>query len=306
MDYSIEAGKHSANKDHTIMTGGTLSVDKTVRCSTGVKFYTYSIPMYTGGNFDMNFHMGVHAAEHMIAYKKDTGSVRNSLEEVTQGSLEGKVILDISPYKTSLDTFGFRITSMVALEVQQVHELMKISIKRAIIFLESEVVEDIDDFQGIPFAREISCGQYDFHDKSRAIRDLQSINVNDLKINSSIIQSKHTVAYVCDLRFLKPKIKGGDSMTMFSPDFSYKISELIEKHLPNKLPGSITIVGTYGCMTGMYLCISSTAGDGTDVSNIHRIIMDILSEHIDIESLDEEEKIQFEVLIANYENFGNS
>jgi S-ribosylhomocysteine lyase LuxS involved in autoinducer biosynthesis len=303
MNYSIEAGEHSADKDHTIMTWWTLKVDKTVRCSDGVTFYTYSIPMYSQWVFDTNFHMWVHAAEHMIAYKKDTWSVRNSLEEVTNGDLEWKVILDISPYKTSEKTFGFRITSMVPLENEQVQQLTKISVERAIIFLQSGKVEDSEDFQWIPFAREISCGQYDFHNKTRAIKDLQEINIDNLEIEASTIESEHTTAYVCDLRFLKPKTKWSEDMTMFSPDFSYKISDLIETHLPNKLPWSITIVWTFGCMTGMYLCISSEIWDETDIPIIHAAIIDIIKENIQSHLLNWAEKTQLDELLQNYENY---
>jgi hypothetical protein len=73
--------------------------------------------------------------------------VRNSLEEVSKGKLSGKVILDISPYQTSSSTFGFRITSMIELQEIQVKDLVKISIERAIEFLENEKIENKDDFQ---------------------------------------------------------------------------------------------------------------------------------------------------------------
>jgi len=299
-NYSIESWKHSADKDHTTMTGGTLTIDKTVRCGSGVAFYTYNIPMYRW-SFDIDFHKWVHAAEHMIAYKKDTGSVRNSLEEVTGWEVNWKVILDISPYKTSNETFWFRITSMIPLKVDQVQKLMWISIKRAIIFLESWKIENEDDYQWIPFARPISCGQYDFHDKFRAIHDLSQIDIENLEIIENTIYSNHTTAYVCDLRFLKPKIQWWDDMIMFSPDFSYRISLLIERKLPNKIPWSIALVWTFGCMTGMYLCISSNIWDETDISVIHATILEIIRENIDTNTLNWAERIQLETLLKNYD-----
>lgn len=303
MNYTINAGEHSANKDHTTMTGGTLSVDKTVKCKDWVTFYTYSIPFYSEWSFDTEFHKWVHAAEHMIAYKKDTGSVRNSLEEVSEGALSWKVILDISPYRTSVSTFGFRLTSMVPLGKEHVNDLIKISVERAIRFLEDWDIENPDDFQWIPFARPVSCGQYDFHNKQRAISDLKSINLDTLIIEEKVIHSQHPTAYVCDLRFLKPKTQWSNDMIMFSPEFSYKVSQLIETELPQKLHNSIALVWTFWCMTWMYLCISSQLGDESDISHIHATIISILKEKIDINSLENSEKNQYKTLIENYEKF---
>ena len=299
MNYTIEQWAHSANKDHTVMTWWTLTVDKTVRCESGVTFYTYSIPMYDG-NFDENFHKWIHTAEHLIAYKQDTGSVRDSLEEVSWGTLDGKVILDISPYKTSAENFWFRITSMIPLPVQQVEALVGISISRAIDYLESEKCEDDNDFQKIPFARAISCGQFDFHDKKRAIRDLKNINIQALEISEVPIKASHQTAYVCDLRFLKPKLEWADDMVMFSPDFSYKISECIETYLPQELSGSIAIVWTFGCMTWMYLCISTDIWDESDISLIHSVIIKIIEKNIQRADLNAEEIIQLGTLLENY------
>jgi S-ribosylhomocysteine lyase LuxS involved in autoinducer biosynthesis len=148
----------------------------------------------------------------------------------------------------------------------------------------------------------MSCGQFDFHDKQRAIADLQKIDVENLEIQESTRSAKHRTAYVCDLRFLKPKRVWKDDMVMFSPDFSYRISELIETHLPNKIQDTITLVGTFGCMTGMYLCVSSEHWDQSDVPIIHAAIIDILQEHIDADSLNPGEKLQLITLLENYTN----
>lgn len=302
MTYSIESWKHSADKDHRVMTWWTLTIDKTVKCDSWVTFYTYCIPMYSW-TFDEEFHKWVHCAEHLIAYKKDTWSVRNSLEEVTQWEKQWKVILDISPYRTSHNTFWFRITSMIPLEIEQVRELTKLSISRAIDFLQSWEVENPEDYEWIPFARDIACGQFDFHDKKRAIKDLTAINTETLEIQAHTASSNHATAYVCDLRFLKPKVKWSTWMVMFTPEFSYMISELIETYLPNKLSWSIALVGTFGCMTGMYLCISSEKWDESDISIIHKYIIDILQENIDVNNISEEEKVQLETLLQNYNEY---
>lgn len=302
MEYYIQQGKHSADKDHTTMTWGTLSVDKTVTCDLGVTFYTYSIRMYTW-DFDKEFHKWVHSAEHLIAYKEDTGSVRDSLEAVTDNDLSGKVILDISPYKTSPDSFGFRITSMVPLENNQVQELTKRSVSKAITFLEEGEKENEDDFQGIPFARAIACGQFDFHNKERAIQDLKNVKLDELDIEAWHIHSEHQTAYVCDLRFLQPKQTSWDNLTMFSPDFSYRLSELIEHRLPAKLPWSIALVWTFGCMTWMYLCISSDIWDKTDIPMIHAKIIEIIKEGIEVDSLPENHRVQLDALLKNYDQY---
>lgn len=303
MTYNIAAWAHSADKNHNTMSWGTLTVDKTITDTNGVTFYTYEVPFYVWWTFDKEFHKWLHSAEHLVAYKKDTGSVRDSLEQVTNNRLDWKVILDISPYRTSKNSFWFRITSMVPLEIEEVQEVTKISVRKAKEFLEEWKIEHPDDYQWIPFARSISCWQYDFHNKQRAIADLKAVDLENLNIVWKETNTQHKTAYVCDLRFLKPKLDSKHDMVMFSPDFSYKISELIEKHLPEKLNGSIALVGTFGCMTGMYICISSEIWDESDIAHIHASIIKILKEKIDINSLLEEEKSQLETLLKNYRNY---
>jgi S-ribosylhomocysteine lyase LuxS involved in autoinducer biosynthesis len=194
---------------------------------------------------------------------------------------------------------------MVPLIVEQVQELTKISVQRAIWYLESGETEHEDDFQWIPFAREISCGQYDFHDKQKAINDLKKVDIEHLEIQADTHNTEHKTAYVCDLRFLKPKTNWWDNMIMFSADFSYKLSKLIEEYLPNQLSWSIALVWTFGCMTGMYLCISSAIWDESDIKHIHAMIIKILRENIDIATLWEQEKTQFQALLENYEKCWN-
>lgn len=302
MNYSISLGKHSADKDHTTMTGGTLTVDKAVRSEEWVQFYTYEVSLYHDQVFDEGFHKWVHTAEHMIAYKKDTGSVRSALEEISWGAIDGKVILDISPFKTGETSFGFRITSMIRLETEMVQKLIWLSITRAIEYLESWEQEHDKDFEWIPFARSISCGQYDYHHKKRAIKDLKAISTKDIHVGEKLLDGTQNTAYVCDLRFLKPKLRWRDDMIMFSPDFSYRISLLIEKELPNKLSGSIVLVWTFGCMTGMYLCVSSAYWDESDIGDIHGAVMNIIDENIQSHDLSENEAIQLQTLRENYKN----
>ena len=71
------------------------------------------------------------------------------------------------------------------------------------------------------------------------------------------IQDNVSKLLVCDLRMLKPKLENRDDMVMFDPWVSYTLSEIIEQKLPGILGRNAVIVGTFGCMTGMYLCVSA-------------------------------------------------
>jgi S-ribosylhomocysteine lyase LuxS involved in autoinducer biosynthesis len=152
-------------------------------------------------------------------------------------------LLDISPFRNTDETFGFRVTSLEKLDIPTLQSAVKLSLKRALEYLKQN--------NSVPFAEAKKCGQYDFHDITRA-QELLSLISLPISISENKLSTPHHFAYVCDLRFLKPKLAGRDDMVMFSPDFSYTLSELIERELPKKLPDSLVIVGTFGCMTGMY------------------------------------------------------
>ena len=294
MTYSLQLWPHSAEKDHQVMTGGTLTVDKKVTSSdSGIELYTYTLPLFGGEKSDTSFHRALHSIEHLIAYTKDSGSLRSSLQEISSGTIEGKTILDVSPFRNAQGDFGFRITSLQKLDVSLLQDALKISVQRALAYLQ--------EHHSVPFAEVKKCGQYDFHDVSRA-QDLLEWVSPPLSLSQQNFSTPHRFAYVCDLRFLKPKLEGRDDMVMFNPDFSYRISELIEQYLPQKLPDSLVIVGTFGCMTGMYLCVSSEHGDEKDIVSIHAAIIEVLQEHIDISQLREEEKLQYQTLLENYAN----
>lgn len=107
---------------------------------------------------------------------------------------------------------------------------------------------------------------------------------------------------VCDLRMLKPKLENRDDMLMFDPWVSYTLSEIIEQKLPAILGRPTVIVGTFGCMTGMYLCVSAQDGDEAEVHQIHAAIMNIISE-IDTSSWSESQQAQVALVLENYKNF---
>ena len=101
---------------------------------------------------------------------------------------------------------------------------------------------------------------------------------------------------------LKPKLENRDDMVMFDPWVSYTLSEIIEQKLPALLGKSAVIVGTFGCMTGMYLCVSAQHGDEAEVHQIHAAIMQIISE-IDTSTWNESQKAQVRLVLENYANF---
>ncbi len=106
---------------------------------------------------------------------------------------------------------------------------------------------------------------------------------------------------VCDLRLLKPKTHENDTCLTLEPKFSYRLSETLEQNLRVRFPGKAVIVGTFGCMTGMYLCITCTDATDEEIRAIHREIM------ITIENMSCEQpadKIQQTQILENYRMFG--
>jgi len=77
----------------------------------------------------------MHTNEHLLAYTPDTGSLRASLAEIMPG-LDTKMILDVSPFEFKNDTYGFRITSLVELDAETLRKATKLSIDKAMAYLE--------------------------------------------------------------------------------------------------------------------------------------------------------------------------
>lgn len=67
--------------------------------------------------------------------------------------------------------------------------------------------------------------------------------------------------------------------------------------------GTAVIVGTFGCMTGTYLCVSYLNSMEEDIPHIHEKIMEILAE-IDTENLPAKHKAELELILENYKNYG--
>lgn len=124
-----------------------------------------------------------------------------------------------------------------------------------------------------------------------------------MSIESDTHTTNHQKAAVCDLRFLKPKTDEANNRITLDPKFSYYLSQKIERELPEKMVGTAAIVGTFGCMTGSYLCVSYLNDAEEDIPHVHAKIMEILRD-VEKENLTSEHRKQLETILANYEAHG--
>jgi len=129
------------------------------------------------------------------------------------------------------------------------------------------------------------------------------VNTDIMRITGNTQDTEHQKAVVCDLRLLKPKTDENDDRITLNPKFSYYLSKKIEHELPQRLPGTAVVVGTFGCMTGTYLCISHIGDEKKDIPEIHAAIMGILR-GIGRENLPENHREQLEMILENYEKHG--
>lgn len=287
------------------MTGGTLSVDKKVHSEKPLQIHTYALHL-----FDVpedihytDFHQGMHTNEHLLAYTPDTGSLRASLAEIIPW-LDTKMVLDVSPFEFEDRSYGFRITSLVELDAQTLKKATKISVDKAIGYLEQVKAGDGDTkwFKGIPFATAEQCGQFTYHHPEKAQETLRMVNTGIMRITGNTQNTEHQKAVVCDLRLLKPKTDENDDCITLDPKFSYYLSKKIEHELPQRIPGTAVVVGTFGCMTGTYLCVSHIGDEEKDIPEIHATIMDVLRS-IERENLPENHRKQLEMILENYNKF---
>ncbi len=155
---------------------------------------------------------------------------------------------------------------------------------------------------GVPFATAEQCGQFTYHHPAKAQESLQSVDTETMKIVPHSQNTAHQKAVVCDLRLLKPKTDENDTRITLDPKFSYYLSQYIEHELPKKMPGTAVVVGTFGCMTGTYLCVSCV-DPKTDITVVHKHIMDILRA-MPMDSFTEEHQEQLKTILENYETHG--
>jgi|GEM_PF-1249945 len=64
------------------------------------------------------------------------------------------------------------------------------------------------------------------------------------------------------------------------------------------MPGTAVVVGTFGCMTGSYLCVSCVEPE-KDLKIIHENIMNILRD-MPMDSFTEEHSRQLAQMLVNY------
>ena len=302
MTFTIKLWLHSSEKDHTVMTWGTLKIDKEVSFQDNATVYIYTIQLFSLRDYDTDdFHKWIHVIEHLLAYSKDTWSVRSSVSEVIE-DFDEKWILDVSPCHILDWVYGFKITSLAPILTEQLYQALTLSLNNATLYLESshEKFGDGATYQNIPFARPEQCGQYNYHCRDTALKLLKNHLLNSQsQITEKIISDETQKILVCDLRLLKPKLKGKDDMIMFSPSISYAISEEIEQKLPQILGRDIVVVWTFWCMTGMYLCVSAHTWDQSEVDTLLKEIMKIIWE-IDTSDFSQNELKQIEQVLINF------
>lgn len=287
------------------MTGGTLTADKHIESDKPLQIHTYALNLFgtpDSEEYD-DFHAGMHTNEHLLAYTPDTGSLRASLAEIMP-ELDTKMILDVSPFEFEEGGYGFRITSLVQLDEEVLKKATQSSVEKAIAYIEKikEGKGDEKWFMGVPFATAEQCGQFTYHHPEKAQESLKAVNIDTLNVAWKTHSTSHQKAVVCDLRLLKPKTDEQDDRVTLDPKLSYHLSRLIERELPRKMSDTAVIVGTFGCMTGTYLCVSCIDPE-TDIQLIHKNIMDILGE-INMASFTEEHREQLMTILNNYEKYG--
>lgn len=286
------------------MTGGTLTADKHIESDMPLTVHTYSLHLFGEPSETdyQDFHAGMHTNEHLLAYTPDTGSLRASLAEQIPG-LDTKMILDVSPFEFDDETYWFRITSLVELDNHRIQQATKSSVEKAMTYLEKVRAGQGDQkwYKGIPFATAEQCGQFTYHHPDKAEQSLQSINTQTIDIESNTQKTSHQKAVVCDLRLLKPKTDEADSRITLDPKFSYYLSQCIEQELPKKMPGTAVVVGTFGCMTGSYLCVSCVEPE-RDLKIIHENIMNILRD-MPMKNFTKEHSRQLAQILENYSQY---
>jgi len=251
---TIEKGHHSSKKDHTLMTGGTLTLDKVISSDTAFPLHYYYVPLETASTELSQFHQGVHSLEHMLAYSPESGSIRYQLSQLSS-RITGNEVLDISPYRTLDERYGFRITSAITLPSTVLDSAIHNGLYNASSYLQTHA--------DIPFATAEQCGQYNFHSNEAAQHIAQAMltkNVTSKELPQVIPSDSSKEYYVCDLRLLKPRLEGNEDQITLNPEASYMISNYLERNLHRFFQLGYApsfCVGTFGCMTGMYLAISN-------------------------------------------------
>ncbi len=247
---TFQIGPHSADRDHTLMTGGTLSELKILRSTEGISLAHYLLPGID--THISRLDAGLHTLEHMLAYSTDTGSLRTQIEQLTGNKEIAQCIIDVSPYRVSEGIFGFRVTSVIPLDKDVLTTAYAHSLTTGTKYI----------LKGgkPPFATPKQCGQYDLHSNEAALKIIHSaqekLNTGLTALDISSPRPAASIITVGDLRLIRPKATDAHTQRTLRPDVSHIISQLMEQFaylsLPNPENGRRLAFGVYGCMTGDY------------------------------------------------------
>jgi S-ribosylhomocysteine lyase LuxS involved in autoinducer biosynthesis len=247
--FTIEQFATSAAKNHELLTGGTLSVDKVYRMEEDhpVTLCTFFLEV-TEYLEEEEVHRGMHSLEHALAYSAQTGSIRSTLQLVSSGTIDGKQLLDCSPY-ISEGVLGFRLTFLEDVHKEVLQEAVSQGLLQAKNYLTANPP---------PFSTARECGQYNFHSAETAVALIQETLKRGTHI-TALERFQGSAAmqrlYVADLRLVKPRPLNDLEHRTLNPLGSHGLSQKVETAL--RKAGYVTVLGTFGCMTGMYLLVAN-------------------------------------------------
>ena len=285
---SIEKSVHSADKDHTIMAGGTLTADKTVRADDELYLHQSTLPVapVTG---DPAQYSGIHSVEHALAYSPATGSLRSSLEQLI-GSDSANQLIDVSPYVLGITghhpVIGFR-TTYISTGVGLTRRVLAEGLRRSL----TQMRVYYEGGGQAPFSTAEQCGQYNAHSPEAALGlialALEQVEQGEI-LGGRRQRTDASELYVCDLRLVRPRAEGDFEQRVLDPLAGHLISQRIERDAAHFLPaaGRHTLkTGNFGCSTGEYVMLANP--EGVDVATwlrlghtaITRILMKIASQH---------------------------
>lgn len=262
MSVSVELiAQHSGDKDHLVMTGGTLSADKAAR-TDGAAPLRLDYAFFPVATFDprqpdaaaRRLFSGIHSLEHALA-SPEGGDLRARIGERAGGESIGKQLIDMSPYipglldadgKSKL-TIGFRstfVTDGETIALKLLTDAYADSLRR--------IREHFTRGGAVPFATPESCGQYDMHSAQAAIELIDGIDPS-APVRESSTDTGTSELYVCDLRLVKPRLPEA---------FEQRVLDVLGGHLiSQRIEGSAALsAGNFGCSTGEYLVAANPAG----------------------------------------------
>lgn len=270
----IEKNAFSADIDHTKMTSGTFDIRKVIKVKSDNISIHPLIALFPDPSTsqEKSIHQAMHTLEHGMAY---TGGVRDELVRLSENTLDRNTLIDISPFISENGQIGFRMLSLFDID----KKLFETAVKNA----SSTFANFLSTGKEVPFANQEQCGQFRFHDPQTA-SELVKKWVDQFEFVYPTPTPFSSTLCVADLRLLKPQLNSSSDQLFLTPQNSYFISQKIEELFDQswqslsfgKTPKMF--VGTYGCMTGMY--VTSEYSDGIEDkihTNITRILLGLYS-----------------------------